>query len=156
MNKESGFIKEAYVKYRNKRIPKKDSHILKSKIPTSGNIAKLFSHLNNEIVEKTYIIHLDNKKEIRSYSLLSIGQFDNIIRKPADVFKAAILTNSTSIILVHNHPSGNPMPSKQNIIVTEILQCIGRLMDIKFVDHVIIGNNKYCSLKEKYIERWYK
>jgi len=152
MKKEPLYVREVYVKYRNKRVPRKASHILKSRIPSSDNISKLFSNLKNETVEKTYVVNLDNKKKMRSFSLLSIDSFDNVIRKPVEIFKSAILTNSTSIILVHNHPSGNPMPSNNNIYVTKILKHIGKLIGIELLDHVIIGNDKYYSFKEKYIQ----
>ena len=68
---------------------------------------------------------------------------------PREVFKAAIQQTAASMILVHNHPSGDPTPSKEDIATTRRIVEAGKLMDIPVLDHIILGNNKYISLKEK-------
>jgi len=66
---------------------------------------------------------------------------------PREVFKPAILTSSAGIILVHNHPSGDPTPSRQDIEITRRLVEAGKILGIEVLDHVVIGNNEYKSLK---------
>ena len=68
---------------------------------------------------------------------------------PREVFKAAIQQTAASIILVHNHPSGDPTPSREDIEVTARMVQVGRVMDIPVLDHIILGNDNYISLKEK-------
>ncbi len=70
---------------------------------------------------------------------------------PRDVFKIAIKRNANSIILVHNHPSGDPTPSKEDINITNRLTDVGELVGIKVLDHIIIGDSCYISFKEKNI-----
>ena len=67
---------------------------------------------------------------------------------PREVFKNAFLESAYSIIVIHNHPSGDPTPSNEDIKVTETLMQIGKIMAIPVVDHIIIGNNQYYSFYE--------
>ena len=66
-----------------------------------------------------------------------------------EVFREAIRANCASIIVVHNHPSGDPTPSPEDVRVTEQLVAAGRLLDIEVLDHLVIGHNRYVSLKER-------
>jgi DNA repair protein RadC len=68
---------------------------------------------------------------------------------PREVFKAAIMNNAASIVLFHNHPSGDPEPSPEDKSVTKRLVEAGKLMGIHVMDHIIIGSSKYVSLKER-------
>jgi DNA repair protein RadC len=68
---------------------------------------------------------------------------------PREVFKAAILSNSASVILFHNHPSGNTSPSKTDVDITERLIEAGRIIGIEVIDHVIVSDVEYLSMKEK-------
>nr|WP_313120027.1 JAB domain-containing protein [Proteiniclasticum ruminis] len=68
---------------------------------------------------------------------------------PREVFKAAVLSNAASIILFHNHPSGDPAPSSEDQTATERIRDCGRLMGIDLLDHIIIGENTYYSMREK-------
>lgn len=80
---------------------------------------------------------------------ISIGSLSASVVHPREVFAETIKYSCASIILVHNHPSGDPTPSREDIAVTERLVKAGKVMDIPVLDHIIIGNKKYCSLKEK-------
>ena len=81
--------------------------------------------------------------------VISIGSLTASVVHPREVFKAAIQHTAASMILVHNHPSGDPTPSKEDIATTRRIVEAGKLMDIPVLDHIILGNNKYISLKEK-------
>lgn len=79
---------------------------------------------------------------------ISIGNLNSSIVHPREVFSEAIKNDSASIIVCHNHPSGDPTPSIEDINVTKRLKKCGELLGINILDHIIIGNGKYISLKE--------
>ena len=83
-----------------------------------------------------------------SKELISIGDLSSSIVNPREVFKPAIKRSAKSIILVHNHPSGNPSPSKADLMITHRLIDAGEILDISVLDHLIIGHGSYVSLKK--------
>lgn len=95
------------------------------------------------------VIYLDRKGGLLSMEDVSVGGLHSSIVHPREVFKTAIKKSAASIILVHNHPSGDPAPSSEDIEVTRRLIEAGKIMGIEILDHVIIGENTYCSLKAK-------
>lgn len=95
------------------------------------------------------VILMNIKNHILSMPVISIGSLTASVVHPREVFKAAIQQTAASMILVHNHPSGDPTPSREDIATTRRLVEAGKLMDIPVLDHIILGNNKYISLKEK-------
>jgi DNA repair protein RadC len=80
---------------------------------------------------------------------VSVGGLHSSIVHPREVFKTAVKKSAASMILIHNHPSGDPTPSKEDIDITRRLIEAGKLMGIEVLDHVIIGDKKYCSLKAR-------
>ncbi|MEW8972874.1 MAG: DNA repair protein RadC [Tissierellaceae bacterium] len=92
---------------------------------------------------------LDTKNQILAVENISIGTLNASIVHPRDVFNIAIKRNANSIILVHNHPSGDPQPSNEDINITHRLIEVGKLVGIRVLDHIIIGDNRYTSFKEK-------
>ncbi|WP_427338974.1 RadC family protein [Caloranaerobacter sp. DY30410] len=96
-------------------------------------------------------ILLDTKNNIIAIENTSIGSLNSSIVHPREVFKEAIKRSSASIIIVHNHPSGDPTPSKEDINITKRLVEGGKILGIDLLDHIIIGDGKYVSLKEKNI-----
>ncbi len=98
--------------------------------------------------EHFYAIYLDSKNKIIDDKLLFVGTVNASLVHPRDIFKEAYILNAASIICIHNHPSGNPIPSNEDIILTKNLSEIGILMGIKIVDHIIIGENNYYSFYE--------
>lgn len=92
---------------------------------------------------------LDTKNQVLSIENISIGTLNASIVHPRDVFGMAIKKNANSIILLHNHPSGDPQPSNEDINITHRLVEVGNLVGIKVLDHIIIGDNRYISFKEK-------
>lgn len=92
---------------------------------------------------------LDTKNQIIAIENISIGTLNASIVHPRDVFYAAINRSANSIILIHNHPSGDPSPSNEDIQITQRLVDAGNLIGIKVLDHIIIGDNRYLSFKEK-------
>lgn len=103
----------------------------------------------HEMAEEVFsIIALNTKSEVIGLFEVSRGTLDSSLVHPREVFKRALLINAASIILLHNHPSGNPKPSPEDIRLTKRLKDAGELLGIQVLDHVIIGDG-YFSLKEK-------
>jgi DNA repair protein RadC len=94
-------------------------------------------------------ILLNTRNQIIKFVTISIGTLNSSMVHPRELFKAAIKENSASIILVHNHPSGDPEPSKADIDITKRLVRSGLLLGIEILDHVIVAGNRYLSFREK-------
>ena len=94
------------------------------------------------------VVLLDAKNKVIKVKEVSVGTLDSSLGHPREIFKEAIKESANGIILVHNHPSGDCTPSEGDENVTEILIKSGKLLDIKVLDHVIIGNKGYYSFKE--------
>ena len=99
--------------------------------------------------EQFIIACLNTKNEPTNISVVSVGSLNKAIVHPREVFKTAILSNAASIMAFHNHPSGEIMPSQQDIQLTNRLYEAGELLGIKLLDHLIIGDGTFTSLKEK-------
>ena len=95
------------------------------------------------------VLYLDRKNGVIQREDISIGGLHSSIVHPREVFKTAVKISAASIILVHNHPSGDPSPSPEDIKITKDLIEAGSLMGIPVLDHIIIGDNCYVSLKSK-------
>jgi DNA repair protein RadC len=91
---------------------------------------------------------LDTKNKVKKREIISIGIMDASIIHPREVFRLAILTGSSKIILSHNHPSGDTNPSDEDINITEQLKRAGELIGIEVLDHVIVGKRGYWSYVE--------
>lgn len=95
------------------------------------------------------MLSLDGKGAVIKESTVSIGTVKSSLASPREVFLEAIKNGAVSIILVHNHPSGNPTPSQNDLVVTRKMKEAGQLLGIDLVDHIIIGDNSYVSLMEE-------
>ncbi len=104
--------------------------------------------LSNKDKEQFMILYLDSRSRIIKDEVISIGTLNASIIHPREVFKSVIKESANSIILLHNHPSGDPSPSREDNKITERLFEAGELLNIKVIDHVIIGNENYWSFKE--------
>ncbi len=104
--------------------------------------------------EVFYCAMLDAKNRIRKDCLVSEGTLTNSLIHPREAFKDAIRESAAAVIFVHNHPSGDPRPSREDIVATERLVHAGEIVGIRVLDHVIIGDNAYTSMAEEgYIKR---
>ncbi len=111
--------------------------------------AKQLLALHEEPEEHFCILCLNAKNKIVGVHTISIGSLTASIVHPREVFKAAILNNASGIICLHNHPSGDPEPSREDVEITKRLVKAGEIIGIKVLDHVIIGEQKYSSMKER-------
>ena len=123
------------------------------KMSDPSKVADVFREvfeMDERAVEIFVIMTLDTKNKINGVFKISEGTLNASIVHPRDVFQRALLQNANAIILGHNHPSGDPTPSNDDINITDRLVEAGKLMGIKVLDHVIIGEDKYyMSFKEK-------
>lgn len=95
------------------------------------------------------VITLTTKNHVLGIGQISVGLLNSSLVHPRECFKEAIRRNSNAIILVHNHPSGDPAPSREDVEVTRRMAQAGEILGIEVLDHVIIGDNRYISLKER-------
>ena len=95
------------------------------------------------------VILLDTKNSLIGVETVSIGTVNASIVHPREVLKPALERSATSIVLVHNHPTGNVSPSKEDILITRRFEKCGRILGIDVVDHIIIGDGDFTSMKEK-------
>jgi DNA repair protein RadC len=126
-------------------------------LPVGDTPAKIAEYYNNaikgiyphnETVESFVVILLNTRRKIQGHFIVSTGILDTLLVHPREVFKGAIVANAAAIILMHNHPSGDPAPSEADIKVTRDLIRGGQLLKIEVLDHVIMGENRHCSLRE--------
>ncbi len=94
------------------------------------------------------VIVLNTKKQVVKTETVTVGILNTNIIHPRELFRSAIKNNAHSVILIHNHPSGDPDPSKEDIFITKRLIEAGRIVDIEIEDHIIFGDGKFVSLKE--------
>lgn len=105
------------------------------------------AQLKYEQRECLLLLILDSKNRVLSEELLSIGTINASIADPREIFLSALRKNGVSILLLHNHPSGDPTPSKEDIVTTSRIIEAGKLLGISLNDHIIIGQNSYLSLR---------
>jgi DNA repair protein RadC len=103
-------------------------------------------HLKKETLKS---LLLNTKNQVLAIKTVSVGDLSSSIVHPREVFQDAILASAASIIVAHNHPSGDPTPSSEDIVVTRRLMEAGSILGIELLDHVIIGDGIYVSLKER-------
>ena len=109
----------------------------------------LMHKLANEQQEHFIVILLNMKNHVLDTIWLYKGTVNSSVLRVGEVFREAIRRNAAAIIVAHNHPSGDPTPSNEDIRVTRDIREAGTLLDIDLLDHVIIGNGRFCSMKEK-------
>jgi len=122
------------------------------KIKTAEDVFNYFvDKLQDKKKEHFYALYLDTKNCIISEELVSVGTLNASLIHPREVFNPAIKASANSVILVHNHPSGDCKPSSEDEEATKKLYDAGDLLGIKVLDHVIIGRDSFMSLKEKQV-----
>ncbi len=132
-----------------KRINREVDSIKNVKLTNSEIVYKFYKDkLGSKKQEYFYAVYLDTSKKIIGDKLLFIGTINYSLVHPREVFKEAYLLGASAIICIHNHPSGNPIPSKQDFEITNNLIEVGKVLGIKIIDHIIICKNNYYSFLE--------
>ncbi|MBO6239989.1 MAG: DNA repair protein RadC [Butyrivibrio sp.] len=99
--------------------------------------------------ERAVLLCLNNKHKLLNETVLSIGTVNSASVSPRDLFIHALKTGASSIVLLHNHPSGDPTPSRADVELTNKISESGNMLDVRLLDHIIIGNQSYYSFNEK-------
>ena len=121
------------------------------RITSPKDIYQIMRDFIGNMDRETFVMAaLDTKNNVNALHTVSVGSLNASIVHPRELFKVAILANAASIIVAHNHPSGDPAPSQEDISLTRKLVEVGILLDIPLLDHIVVGDNdRYCSFKEK-------
>ena len=136
----------------NRRIESQSKWVSDKKITSPKDVADIFIPLlRDEVKEKFILVCLNSANKIIKHEVISVGNLNSSVVHPREIFKAAIENNSASVILIHNHPSGNPEPSNEDIAITKKIVEAGRILDIPVFDHLIIAGNLFTSFVDKRI-----
>lgn len=121
----------------------------KIQIASPENVYDLLKHELTDLKQEVLmVVFLDLKMNLIAKQIVFKGSLNQSLVHPREVFKYAVKHSAFQIILVHNHPSGDPTPSPQDIEITRIFEAAGDLLQIKVVDHIIIGRNTFLSIKD--------
>ncbi len=115
----------------------------------SNDIYRAFRQLAEMPVESFLVVHLDSKNRMVGMTTCSIGSMTASLVHPRDVFRPAIANMTAGLIFIHNHPSGDPAPSDEDIQITKRLCEVGKVIGIKCLDHIIIGSGRYFSFADQ-------
>jgi DNA repair protein RadC len=138
-------IREINVKYQFKET---NCKLAEQAITRPKDTASMFDYLKYETKEMFIVANLTSQNTINCIEVVATGTVNSISMRPSEVLRTAVILNMPSIILIHNHPSGDPTPSLSDISFTRtIIEC-GKLLSIDVLDHVIIGLNRFNSLRE--------
>jgi DNA repair protein RadC len=133
-----------------RRVQQQSRNIFDKPITSPDDVAEYFiPRLRDEMKELFLVICLSSANKIIKHEVISEGSLDSTVVHPREVFKVAIENNAKSIIIMHNHPSGNINPSQEDIAMTKKLAEAGKVLDIPVFDHIVIGGNNYTSFAEK-------
>ncbi|WP_040980585.1 MULTISPECIES: RadC family protein [Oceanobacillus] len=125
---------------------KEKGYIIRSPEDAANYIMEEMRKLEQEHFKALF---LNTKNEVIKSNTIFIGSLNASVVHPRETFKVAIKCSAASVILAHNHPSGNPSPSQEDILVTKRFVEGGKIMGIEVLDHIVIGDNKFVSIKQK-------
>lgn len=140
-------IREINVKYQFREI---NSELAEKELKRPAQTAEVFDDLKYESKEVFVVANLTSQNTINCVEVVATGTVNSISMRAVEVLRSAVILNMPSVILIHNHPSGNPEPSRHDIAFTRKVVEAGKLLDITVIDHVIIGLNQYHSLRESH------
>jgi DNA repair protein RadC len=119
-------------------------------ISSSRDVARIFMpRLRYLSTETLHVLSLDAKSYVTKQRRIFEGSLDVSIVHPREIFKFALEESAAAIIIIHNHPSGDPTPSKDDVKITKQLVEAGKVLDIPVLDHIVIGDGRYVSLREQ-------
>jgi len=132
-----------------KRVLKVDATNTRPTIQTPKDVIAQVSYLKNHKKENFVVLYLNARNELLNKETISIGTLNTSLVHPREVYEPAITGFSSSVVFIHNHPSGDPEPSEEDKKITKQLMEAGKILGIEVLDHIIIANNSYCSFKDK-------
>lgn len=115
-----------------------------------GTVAGYFmEEMRTKENENTIVVFLDNRCRLIRHEVLFVGSVSASMANPREILKKALQYDASCLILLHNHPSGDPTPSSADIALSERMKAAGELIGIRFLDHIILGDCQYVSLKQR-------
>ncbi len=141
------YIREIELRYKKRRV--KSEAPVHEPLTDPKKVYDLFSDLQNEAKEKLITISLDTKLKMLCFEVVAVGSIDTVHSRPFEAIRTSIATNAHGIIMVHNHPSGDPTPSESDRAFTHDLMELLVIGGSSFHDHIIIGGGQYFSFAER-------
>ena len=142
-------LRELTYRYGPKKTPAGDCVRLDAVMNRPAAVASvLMSILQDEAIEVLGVLCLTTKHRIICWHEVSRGSLDSTVAHPREIFKAAILANAAAVIVAHNHPSGDPTPSPDDVELTQRLAAAGALMGVEVLDHIVIGDESFVSFRQ--------
>lgn len=126
--------------------PSADRHQIRSPADAAQVLLPEMQHLDQEHLRT---VLLDTKNRVLEVATIYIGSVNSAMIRVGEVFKPAIRRNATALILAHNHPSGDPTPSPEDVLITRQIVEAGKLMDCDVLDHLVVGHGRFVSMKER-------
>jgi DNA repair protein RadC len=125
-------------------------YLVKNKrMSTASDVFQMFKSLVNTPRETFICLHLNNKNVIQCVDVCSVGSLTASIVHPREIFIPALLSGAAALCFIHQHPSGDPEPSREDLDITTRLKQCGELLGIRVLDHIIIGQERYVSLADR-------
>lgn len=119
------------------------------KVLTPAEAVALCPELQKKEIEHFVALYLNTRHRLIRKALISVGNVNSSIVDPMEVFKHALRCNAFALILLHNHPSGDPEPSQDDIKITHQLKMAGKLLNVQLLDHIIVGEKEFISLASR-------
>lgn len=142
-------LRELTVRYSVKKTGDGEPIAVRRSLCTPKDAAALLQELlQDEPSEVFGMLCLTTKHRVIAYHEVSRGTLDSTLVHPREVFKAAVVANAAAIVIAHNHPSGDPTPTADDLAVTRRLVATGDLLGIAVLDHIVVGEGRYYSFKE--------
>ena len=138
-------LREIDVKYRFKEV---DCNITGYKIDSPESVASLFDYLKFESKEQFIVVNLTQQHDVNCFEVVATGSVNAVKVRPAEILRTAVILNLPNVLLIHNHPSGDPKPSTADIAFTQTIIKAAEVLDIKVLDHLIIGLDSFTSLMQ--------
>ena len=139
------YIKGLKVTFTRKRV---DDDLLKGPVEGPRHVCELFRDMQDATKEKIVVLHLNPQLEVLSYEVAAMGTGRSALIEPVEIFRNAILARATTIILVHNHPSGPGTPSEAEIETAARMHALGELHELRLQDFIIVGDGNFYSFRE--------
>ncbi len=143
------FIRSIEARYRNEVVRDDAPEWVSKRFTQPQQVFEMFRDLRHKTKEHFIALHLDGKNRIVCFDPVSIGSLNQAIVTPRELFKTACVSNAAALILIHNHPTGDPSPSQEDLTITRRLKESGEILGIKVLDHIIIGDNAFLSFVDQ-------
>lgn len=146
MNLFNSTVDEVSIVYHNS-VPSAE----RQKVKSSNDAFEILRNIWNdqyELYESFYVLFLNKANKVLGFRCISQGGVSGTVVDPKPIFQAALLTNASNIILSHNHPSGNLIPSEADERITKKLKSAGEILEIQVLDHLILGEDRYFSFAD--------